>query len=351
MRTRRSESKFKNEKIAGKRLWLALALVSFLWFPAHSSFGAETLDETCIATMANRSLPVNPDGTFAVSGPTPNGQFRVRMLCDRPDGLVQAQSGFLTGIPNGVTEATNIIFGDFGLIPSSLTLATTAATLTPAELTAQITTTGNLAGGITEDMTSFTTGTFYTSSNPAIAGVSPEGLVTAVASGTVFITARNEGVVATLPIQVILSDDTDGDGLPDDYEVANAINPGGANLALQAGTTALASSTLAGSSPAAVFDGNRATSWYANTGDAANLGGQPIIEVTLPADGQGYSHGRRSVRRLRCRVRFVDRWVARVHSAATANHLFAVLRRMQHAGGDGSPGLYLHLRTANRNRL
>ena len=62
---------------------------------------------------------------------------------------------------------------------------------------------------------------------PAIATVFSEGLVTAVPSRSVLINAKNEGAVASIPIQVLLSGDSDGDGLPDDFEIAKSIDPGG----------------------------------------------------------------------------------------------------------------------------
>ena len=247
---------------------------------------APLLNQNCVLTVLNQTMAANPDGTFHIPNlPVPSGQFRVRAFCNRYKLIEYAQSGFLTLTANESIDIGPLEFGEVDFPPESLIVSSSAVQLDIGTPTSQITVFGIFPDGAQIDMTASSTGTTYTTTNPAIATVSAEGVVTAVASGNVLITARNEGAVATLPIDIVLSDDTDGDGLPDDYEVADAVNPGGANLALQAGTTAIASSTLAGSSPASVFDGSRTTSWYANTGDAANLGGQPIIEVTLPADG------------------------------------------------------------------
>src|SRR5205823_3900651 len=55
--------------------------------------------------------------------------------------------------------------------------------------------------------------------------VSSDGLVTGVASGTVVVQALNEGASGLIQIQVLLSGDSDNDGIPDDYEIAHGLNP------------------------------------------------------------------------------------------------------------------------------
>jgi hypothetical protein len=55
--------------------------------------------------------------------------------------------------------------------------------------------------------------------------VSPDGLVTARAPGVAFIGAVQDGALAVMGLVVTSSLDTDGDGIPDDYEVAHGMNP------------------------------------------------------------------------------------------------------------------------------
>jgi len=223
--------------------------------------GQLTFVETCTASALNRSIDFKPGFPFEISNlPVPDGFYRIRVICETAEGNVLGQTELLQGVPNGTVFFSGITYNDVAPIPVSILLAATPTTLTATVTTTQITTTGTLADASTLDMTPSATGTFYASSNSTIATVTSEGLVTAVSSGTVLISARNEGAVATIPIQVVLSDDTDGDGLPDDFEIANSINPGGANLALQAGTTVIVSSTLTGSFPESVIDGSRTTS-------------------------------------------------------------------------------------------
>ena len=70
------------------------------------------------------------------------------------------------------------------------------------------------------DVTAAAEGTVYGVTDPAVATVSPDGLVTAVASGRVLVTALHEAIVAALAIDVVTSGDSDGDKIfnPDGSE-------------------------------------------------------------------------------------------------------------------------------------
>jgi hypothetical protein len=81
-------------------------------------------------------------------------------------------------------------------------------------------------------MSTGASGTFYVPSNPNIASISSDGLVTAKELGTVFITARNEGVAATVKIN-IRSISSVGDGIPDDWKIAHGLDPHDPNVASQ----------------------------------------------------------------------------------------------------------------------
>ena len=76
--------------------------------------------------------------------------------------------------------------------------------------------------------------------------------------------------------------DADQDGLPDDFETANAAGGDGSNLAFLTESVINTSSALAGFPKENAVDGDLNTSWFANTGDAANQGTTPFIQVTLP---------------------------------------------------------------------
>jgi len=243
------------------------------------------LSQECIATILNRSVQANQNGTFALGNvPVPQGAFRVRIICERSGKTELAQSPFVLGVPNGETSLGEITFGVDDPIPVTLSITAPASVLTPIAPGAQLVTTGTLADGTQIDLTLNSTGTFYLSSNPGIATISKDGFVTAVSSGNVLVTATHEGVIATIALRVELTKDSDGDGLPDDYEALNALNPGGANLARLPGTQVNASSFSAGSPPTLAIDGNSLTSWFTAPGDAANNRTVPFIEVILPQD-------------------------------------------------------------------
>ena len=91
------------------------------------------------------------------------------------------------------------------IVLDSLSISPDSFTLTSAGETRQLTVTGTYSDGNTEDLTAASTGTTYTSSNPDVALVSPDGLVTAgTANGTAIITATNTGISASASVEVYI---------------------------------------------------------------------------------------------------------------------------------------------------
>ncbi|HYB98790.1 MAG TPA: Ig-like domain-containing protein [Candidatus Limnocylindrales bacterium] len=239
------------------------------------------LDQTCTAKILTRNVAVNADGTFAIPNiPMPAGPFRVRVLCLREEGTMYGQGPFVTGVPDGSTNVGPIETAQVDPIPVILQIGATSTMLTAAAPTSQLTVQGVLVDDSLIDLTAASAGTFYMSSNPAVATVGAGGLVTAVSSGNVLINVVNEGLVGSIALGVTLSNDGDGDGIPDDYELANATDPGGRNLARETGATAAASSNTGSAS--LVIDGELLTSWFTASGDTANQGQAPFVEVVLP---------------------------------------------------------------------
>ena len=251
-----------------------------------ASAQAQVFNEACTATILTRTIKLQPEGYFIIPNiPVPVGAARVRVVCEQDGTTYRAASDFVVPVANTFVLFTNLHFGtEDNPLPVSLGITSPVALLTPLTNTAQLTVTGTLFDGTEVDFTAPESGITYTSSNPTIASVDANGLVTAVSSGHVLVTALVEGVLGTIPLDVAFDLDADNDGMPDDYEQANSENPGGANLARLPGSVATASSFFSSRPPSRAIDGTKSTSWFTATGDAANRRTSPFLEVQLPHD-------------------------------------------------------------------
>jgi hypothetical protein len=184
------------------------------------------LQENCVVTALNRSARVAPDGTWQLGNiPTDRGPVRIRATCQTASGLQVGATDLLTLPPGGSADLPQILLGAPPPVPAKLQILAPVAVLTAIGQTAQLTTTAVFGDGGSQDASLRSAGTVYTVSNPAVATVSADGLVTAVGSGTVFLSAINEGALGILQLRVVLTGDSDGDGIPDDVELAHGLNP------------------------------------------------------------------------------------------------------------------------------
>jgi hypothetical protein len=136
------------------------------------------------------------------------------------------ESDFFTLPANGVVNLPDIVLGATTPIPVSLGITPRPVSFTAAGQTTQLVVTATYPDRSVQDVTAANTGTTYTTSNPAIVTVGADGLVIAVASGTVVIQATNDGAAGIVTATVTLSSiDTDGDGIPDEAELALGLNP------------------------------------------------------------------------------------------------------------------------------
>jgi hypothetical protein len=203
--------------------------------PTPTPSPTPVVDQNCIATIANRSVQVSSTGSYAIPNvPTDTGFYRVRVVCNSADGSVNhAQSAFISLVGNGNTHVPVVSFGAVTAPPVSIKLTSPADSLSTRGQTAQLSVAGTLPNGSVVDLSTQALGTLYVSSNPAIATVSADGLVTALKHGSVLITARNEGASATTQINVNTIVSTVGDGIPDDWKIAHGFDPNDPSVAGQ----------------------------------------------------------------------------------------------------------------------
>lgn len=202
--------------------FFAACLVPLLYATAAQA----QLDSSCMVSALNRTAPVDAAGIWVLPNvPASLGPLRVRATCVA-DGVVRFGASALISVPaNGVIKVEDILFQGPPPVPSALRLESPRTVLTSIGESVQLSATASYPDGSTADVTASTAGTDYRTSNPAVATVGPEGLVRAVASGVVLLSAVNEGALGVLRLQVTLSGDSDGDGLPDEWEVAHSLDP------------------------------------------------------------------------------------------------------------------------------
>ncbi len=208
-----------NNRIRLLILFTAMASVSFFSAGAFAQ-----LDETWTITVNGQSVQVNPDGSFKISnisaadlfgpgGPGTLADFLsddfLRAVAVRTfNGVTQYAFSEPFQITNGETFVIGpMTFTDFPPpFPDSLNIQVSEPVLAEIGQTTQLAVTGILADGGAIDVTLRSKWTVYRTSNPDIATVGQDGLVTAEGPGTAFITAVNEGATSVTKITVVPGD-------------------------------------------------------------------------------------------------------------------------------------------------
>lgn len=189
------------------------------------SLAAQTLDDTCTVSALNRTVQVDSEGVWVLPNvPADFGDIRVRATCLDEDGVRSGASNLFSLPADGIVEVPEIHFDAVAPIPERLDLSLPITAFATEGETAQLLVSAIYPGGSQTDVAG-SQATTLTSTNPAVASIDGGGTVTAMASGTAILSAFHEGVLGLLQVSVILSGDSDGDGLPDDWEIANGLDP------------------------------------------------------------------------------------------------------------------------------
>jgi len=204
----------------------ALLLVTLTHLAPASAQTTPRPGEVCTVQVLNQTVPVKPDGSWKVSNiPATGDRIRARLVCD--DGVIvrTGQGPLMRVTTNRSVGLSPIEFGPSDPAPDALEISGVPAVVAQSGAQMQLTVTGSFPNGVTEDVTATETGTDYFSTNPAALHVSEDGLLTALQSGNVLVTVTNQGITAAISVKVQLGADSDGDGLPDDWETSNGLDP------------------------------------------------------------------------------------------------------------------------------
>src|SRR3977135_2932256 len=80
---------------------------------------AQVLNQNCTASIMNRTVQVNANGTFAIPDvPADLGGYRASIVCKEDDGTVRTfMSDFQSLVPNGRNVISRLTFGANQPIP------------------------------------------------------------------------------------------------------------------------------------------------------------------------------------------------------------------------------------------
>ncbi|HEX6397418.1 MAG TPA: Ig-like domain-containing protein, partial [Steroidobacteraceae bacterium] len=195
--------------------------------PSFTQTTPPKLDQDCVISILNRTVQVSSEGEWVMPNvPSTQGQVRARASCVRNGATVSGQSDYFSVPVNGLATIPTISFeGENGAIPKALLFSKDLINILGEGTTEQLGIVAQYVDDRVVDVTKADSGINYTSSNEAVVQVNADGLLIARSSGAAMVVARKDGVTAVINVYVQTSGDSDGDGLPDDYEARNGLDP------------------------------------------------------------------------------------------------------------------------------
>lgn len=188
---------------------------------------SNTLDERCVVNILNRTVQVSEQGTWAMPNvPSFMGQVRARATCITDDGVRSGVSPYFNVMQNATVKAPVIFFDE--IVPSAKDIRFSSSQTLTLETIGEEYDLDVLATYSNGEITLFNkndVGLNFSSSNQNIVSVNSSGIVTAINPGRVLISARLDGALAIKNVIVVAGEDKDQDGIPDDYEIINNLNP------------------------------------------------------------------------------------------------------------------------------
>src|SRR6266481_1223270 len=117
----------------------ALAQTSFVVLTMYLCAFAQ-LNQNCVVSVLNRSVPVNPDGSWVLPNiPANFGQIKARATCVQNGVTTFGESAYYTIPANGAVNLPQIVLGSATQIPVSLMITPSNQTLTTTGQTVQLT--------------------------------------------------------------------------------------------------------------------------------------------------------------------------------------------------------------------
>lgn len=238
---------------AAEFAWMVVACGGLALLAPAARAQPIVLDEHWNLSVAGQTVRVNPDGSFLISNISAPDQFGPGGPGSAPDFLsddfvrlvgYREENGetlYVFSEPFRIRSGETFVVEELTLtqtpppFPEFIFAVPDPPSITAAGETSQVRVTGMLIDGTEMDLTPQSKWTVYRTSNPAIATVDVDGLVTAHDEGMVFITAVNEGATSVAQVDIVFGGELttvtgvvlDGDGNPVPDVVITLIGAGG----------------------------------------------------------------------------------------------------------------------------